>query len=922
MINSLNFDDYGLTIGLISYSFKTDGKELFKNVFEGDLFKNHRNNLQQYTNEPINKWLYQPKGYRLFGNHGIAVLSLIDDYAFCNRVFNDNHTLETEYKWSAKIITGVGDDGEDDLYNKSRQTFLRETDRYPFIGIMKLKIDHKLLYGRGIKYTRLIKRTIPECLPSQTAGQEFEYIVVDCFDNDEMSVIALSNSMNSIHDFMEKIREIKHCSILELAAEEDKDSFHIDRDKHIFTSCHISLGYDVDYDYERDNEEVGTGSNKTNRENTPTFIHVARQELFSSEGVYLNFLCEAKPGHAPELIKQIRGYFEECKISTSRYTINTSITGGSVIHITLPAVYIGKIEEMCLKQAYSDHIRKVKISLRSSEDKPERESNITQPHEQSRGNDTPFGKEFIEDMKKILNRCGVSKSIRERLLSLYHLYNESAGNLLHKAYFKELEDALRSEELILKDFMDDETKSVKEMDKDISNHIVAFEEAFYNRFHEKGLSSNNLEYNGSVQQYLTCFDFLYKQLSRLLIPPVDSDTVYKTAFASITGHDRVSSTRRNLQLNISHITYPEFFATTVWKEIANHLKPILEKLPQPTNEQAESYRRFGIWKEFINTEASFEKIRFFLDRNSLGSHRDDTFRLVQKRLNKELLEYFIADQIVFHFGFQRNYELYWHFYWKTFLQTSTVYSRKGEIDRKLFIDMLLRLLVVAENNLSDEEKATYCTLYDSSMVDLWLSCYDKVGKCAKSIFHTLDTYGFALVCEDMIYLMERQLSTITPYLKYAIDGDDKDMGFIGRDGNNPIKRNQRIIAVRQLKTKAICATLSSRRLAVPSRAVIMDKYAASPDFAICLLYSLMREIMHIDLDGKETAVIKSVPRDSDGMKQLFIKEPEVAKNIVNLPADPFGGVLIPNFTIRKRYFSARTAFYRSIWHYKMISESL
>lgn len=451
---------------------------------------------------------------------------------------------------------------------------------------------------------------------------------------------------------------------------------------------------------------------------------------------------------------------------------------------------------------------------------------------------------------------------------------------------------------------------------ELSNHILAFEEAFYNRFHDKGLSSNNLEYNGSIQQYLTCFDFLYKQLHRIINPPKDRDA-YKTVFTSITGHERVSSTRRNLQLNINQITYPEFFATTVWKEAFNHKKSILEELPQPERGQKDAYERFAIWKEFATEQASFDKIRFFLDSDSLGRYSDRTFMSIHKRLDRELLEYFIADQIVFHFGFQRDFELYWHFYWKTFLQTSTVYMRKGEVNREVFIEMLLRLYMVAENNLSDKDQDEICKPYDSSIADLWMSCNDRVRRCAKSIFKTLNIYGFAQVCEEMIYLMEVQLSQMTPYLKVAISKSG-----VPDSSNETNKINRYINGCRQYITNIIFNTLSKRNLIVPDDTISENKNAVSPDFAISLLHAFMKEIMYIDNDRKKDAVIRSVPRNSDGEKQPFIKDQKIAERMINMPADPLGGVLIPDFSVRKRYFSARTTLYRTLWHYKMISETI
>ena len=901
----LDYNDFGLAIGLISYSFKVDGKQLFKEVFEEDLFKNHRNNLCNTTTETIDSSLYKPKGYRLFGNHGLAVLSLIDDYAFCNRIFNDNHTHKTtaKYKWSSKIITGVSD-SKDYIYDKAKKTFLSETLEYPFIGIVKLKIDHRLLRGKGIKFTYLVKKAISECISVVDESVKFDHIVIDCFDNDELTVIAFSNDLTSIHRFTEKIRELKNDNVVLFASESEKNLFRYtvkntitgedkDIDKHVFTSCHINLGYHIKHEIEKE----------------------------ECEGMEMVFICETKPGHYAEFKEWARKYFAEHKP-------NLSITGGSIAHIILPVHNISIIETQCLSTDFNDHVRKVKISLRIKEN--EIDSKLPESHERIRNEEIPFSQEDIHSIRKKLHQCGVSKIVRERLLSIYRLYNESAGNLLHAAYFKELEGALRDMKTVLDNFLDDETLSIKEMDESLSGAIIAFEEAFYNRFHEKGLSNNNLEYNGSVQQYLTSFDFLYKQILRIILPVED---FYEKVFASITGYERVSSERMNLQLNINQITYPELFATTIWKEAANHINYVLLEDYNVQYTGDEAWYRHSLWKSFITADTSFEKIKFFLDDASLASHYDEVYGIVQnliggektskgKTKGSQFLDYLIIDQIVYHFGFQRNYEMYWHFYWKYFLQTSNVYFRKGEVDREYFIDMLLRLMIVG---ISEYSCASFCDAkqisrksnyksfldqqrekpFDSLMADLWLSCYDKVYKCAESIYKTLNTYDFTAVSEDQICVMEHTVASFVPSYNNMLEK------FKNRKYTDSHEINRYLLDIRKNRINVMRRNFYD--FTYPIKA---DKTPESPDYAICLLYAFLHETMQLDLYGKQEPIIRSVPRDSDGVK-CFLKEDSVSNKTINMLADPFGGLLIPDFSIRKKYFSIRTTFYRSIWDYQM-----
>ena len=87
--------------------------------------------------------------------------------------------------------------------------------------------------------------------------------------------------------------------------------------------------------------------------------------------------------------------------------------------------------------------------------------------------------------------------------------------------------------------------------------------------------------------------------------------------------------------------------------------------------------------------------------------------------------------------------------------------------------------------------------------------------------------------------------------------------------------------------------------------------------------------MRIDLEGKVDLIIRSVPRDENGAKYEFTdnngekngfsKDPDISSKMINMLADPLGGLLIPDFKTRKKYFSIRTTSYRIVWDYKMKS---
>ena len=194
----VQFEGKGVFLGLISYPFYVDGKDLYKNVFK-PFFKEHKKALMEYDPDVINNkriysnkrkygMLYKPAGYRLFGSKGLAVLSLVDDYSFYNRFFNKNHIQSLhkkttkkqdadEEKWKeymefkSEVISGVVEHHGDDPLIKDRAftTFLNKKPQ-KFIGIARLKINYYFLKGKGLETVWKIKERIKELHNNQNMG--------------------------------------------------------------------------------------------------------------------------------------------------------------------------------------------------------------------------------------------------------------------------------------------------------------------------------------------------------------------------------------------------------------------------------------------------------------------------------------------------------------------------------------------------------------------------------------------------------------------------------------------------------------------------------------------------------------------------------------------------------------------------------
>lgn len=75
----MKFDNIGVFLGLISYPFYKDGKDIYDNIFK-PFFAEHKKQIAKYDPDVQNEDkkdpypdLYSPAGYRMFGHNGLAI---------------------------------------------------------------------------------------------------------------------------------------------------------------------------------------------------------------------------------------------------------------------------------------------------------------------------------------------------------------------------------------------------------------------------------------------------------------------------------------------------------------------------------------------------------------------------------------------------------------------------------------------------------------------------------------------------------------------------------------------------------------------------------------------------------------------------------------------------------------------------------
>lgn len=941
-----HFEQNGLFLGFLSYPYYVDGREdIYLGVIE-PFFEKHRERLNKRDSVDVETSLYNPRAYRMFGTQGLVVLSLIDDYSFCSRHFNKNHirTLlegrtvsEDSFKFKSIVVTGVTEikEGEPAINEKASDTFLRQNERYPFVGIIRLKIDHRILLGGGvknrggIKVIRAIKEKVHNVFENDKLYDVFvkdsdvksDYLVVDCFDNDEMTVVAFSNSVKFLIQFLGNVRNIK----TDITEDQDKEDniVYYDKngilcDKHVFSYTYIGFGYDVD------KEEC-----KTN------FF----ESIGDEKDVSLNCLIETRPGHRDTYKHYLTNRFKYKDLIEVSEKI---ASGGSVLKATIKLHEIHKLEGLCKEKETKRDVRKMRVSLQDPINGGEPDELLN--HAENFKSKV-VDKQLIETLKKKMKSVGISKIVRDRLLALFELYDSSKRNLIQTLYFEELSGIVDIFSTIIEDFANNPNIDIKTIEGVLDGEITNMENACYDRIHNRKYAENLLEYSGGIQQHLTAFGYAYNKINTIISGGLDD----KDRYTIITGADRVSSERTHLNLNINHILFPELFVTTVWKEASNKsvkftgypyddvLKetsgfPFSEEGKEESDKANVRFKEIlKTWQDFVKNEHSFAHIKnLILQKTDMLLNNDETFVEFKRILDQDLLLYFIKDYVVFHFAFQRDFEKMWYFSFKTLLQTTNCYHRLGKIKRVHLIYMLLRLFMVGYrlDQVNNNKKCKEFIIsqrykpFDCVLQECWLECYEKMEKIADYLYEKLCDYGFVEMSEFQITMCERNVEM----LGWKGKNEKPEIECLVYSNTLLMQKALNLDLLITVNNKCVGNRkhiIESFEESMEKRVLVDDENCNSLDFIICVLNSFVSEVYKMDLEDKDKYYpIKSIPRDDNGeIINIWERGDAVYKelccNMINIPCDTTGGFFLPQSKTREQYFALRTVFYRSLWNYRM-----
>ena len=910
-------NEVGLFLGLLSYPFDLDGKKFYSQKIE-KFFEKHCEFLHKYdvsTPAPNgNDKLYIPKGYRMFGTQGLAVLSLVDDYSFFTRVFSKNHiqsilnkgeqdeeecmgndTLSRKFHFKSVVTSGVMETVVTDkresitLNDLARKTFLKEDDRYTYIGIIRLKIDSRVLThtprddgkfdgitDQGVAVTKQIRKAIYNIKnDNRLKNEPSEYICVDCFDNDEMTVVSFANNLLYLYNFLGQIRSLK-CT--DLDSQEYKVGNKVLREKHVFLSSLLCFGYDPE-------KNVAVAADK----NLNRF--------------YINCLIESKTGHRDSLFE----YLKDKKIGLFESHLTTNITGGCNIIAKVPLAKIESLEELCEKDLeFIYHTRKVKISLPDVHELDDRIKKYAE-YEKLEDAENPNDKQnrinelYLKKLRNDIKSLGISKAVRDRTMALFEIFDNEHRNLLQQVYLDELEGALVHFHELINELRANSSVSFYSIEETVNRAINNLESAIYDRLHRQKYSQAPLEYNGGIQQYLTAFDHAYKTIASVL---GKDERVYVT----ITGAERASSERNLFRLNINDIVYPELFASAVWKEATNYAHEGLKKVVYEDNSSNYRYyyRLLRRWNMLLVDKPTdpriLDNIKYRLYHDSRFNPSDPVHVYIYDSVSNEMLSYFFQDTFVFHFTYLKDFELMWHMYLKTMLQTTICYYRLNKIDKCYLIFMLLRLFMVSKMSVHnskfidefiDKQKRQP---FDTLLNEAWIECFQKTFDLSQIIYEVITTEEFQEMCGFQINYYESRI--------------DKNV-----DLNDKVDNLEKVIIWRREKAR------KNRKKMDEGEVIVPDKGENPVDFLICLLNAYLGVVRDLDCpNGDKQYLIKSVPRTSEDGSILDIEnlnmKDELNNEMSNVLSDSTGGFFTRSAEIRQKYFMYRTVLYRSLWNFR------
>lgn len=463
----MKFSNKGLFVGMVCMPEMVDvncrQKRLtaIKNILI-KYFDDYRKSIGNYGSECN---IYKPHFYNSYGSHQMHVLALTDEYAFGSTEFtmarinksfwehrNDIDITKEDKEIFESVIrfdsfTGtITYDGVanplDGLFDEANYA----QDEY--FGMIRLKVNQQYLYNHkgGLALTEKIKESIKQI------NQDVKLVALDCYDNDELAIVILNNSKDTIFQKLNFIRE------MQFSHAGDKNG------PGCFSLSHISIG-----------KKLG---------DSPW------------DEILCNLQCTLGP--LPSHMSSVKSAAGEKSVGM--------ITGGSKIYIP----EITPCNDFL--NVLNSEIVSAKVYVQNTEGKDNKVTYVeTDILDESISDDPRIPLETIEEIRLRMRRLGVSRVLRERLLQLFYVYNGHCKSAIVAGMLHPFESIwLYLNDAITKNF------NISDVERFLNSEARNLECALNNRIPTMTKGNVMQYYNGSSQQLLIACDFAFHKVMDVL----------------------------------------------------------------------------------------------------------------------------------------------------------------------------------------------------------------------------------------------------------------------------------------------------------------------------------------------------------------------------------------------------------------------
>lgn len=636
-------------------------------------------------------------------------------------------------------------------------------------------------------------------------------------------------------------------------------------DSHIFSSTFSHLGYDMEDVFSSDH-----------------FKEIQQEKL------KLQYHWDLKPGHYIDFRNAI--FDKKDPIFSKDSTEERIMPGIDMMQLIVEKTFEEHkqdFDKLFNCREIKPYLRKQRINIVFNEHglKEEKQTNDEHPELVKHLKKCAFSKTDLKNLRQDLNACRASKVLKERTLKMFETFNDCTMDPLFFNYFIELKEYLNGIKIKVHKYLEkpDRDATLEDFHTWLDKMIRSFEQAYHNRFHQssrmRNISDFNLEYNGGIQQLISAYDMAYKTILKSLIKQDSKENcVY------VSGYERVSSDRNSLCINIFHITYPELYASTIWKEAMNFYWIVLP------DEEREKITRINIREnsELLLKPGSVGLLKHQIQSHKKFDHSSYVHRLMLASMNESFIHYLLADAAVFNIGYFGDFELFTHWYWTYFSQMSHFYNREGEMEPDVFIKFFCRWVFIKRFYRVNESKDIDYQIFDSKLTELQFCYTQEVYTFIDILLQELekkDFLGFAQGMAGQYAFTYLNLPSSDSPIEQELSEEDKK--------------------VIEEKVSFLGQYFDSQQKFFEQGNIICFADKEDDEFHIkTLLLSYLRRIKGLSIHKEHS--IKTLERNSKG-------EIEWRQQYNPIVSDPLGGMFMCNKEVRGQYYQSRSVFYKSLW---------